>query len=67
MNVAHLIAIDAKNTQTSNEVYQTSAMLALLDDIYGGVISFEDLNKHGDFGIGTFDKLEGEIMAFDNE
>ncbi len=42
-------------------------MLALLDGIYDGVISFEDLKKHGDFGIGTFDQLDGEMIAFDNE
>lgn len=42
MTVAQLIDIDAK-TKTSNEVYQTSTMLALLDGIYDGVISFEDL------------------------
>ena len=35
--------------------------------IYDGVISFEDLKKHGDFGIGTFDQLDGEMIAFDNE
>ncbi|HDR8109292.1 acetolactate decarboxylase [Bacillus thuringiensis] len=67
MTVAQLIDIDAKKTKMSNEVYQTSTMLALLDGIYDGVISFEDLKKHGDFGIGTFDQLDGEMIAFDNE
>ena len=51
----------------SNEVYQTSTMLALLDGIYDGVISFEELKERGDFGIGTFDQLDGEMIAFDNE
>lgn len=30
-------------------------MFVLLDGIYDGVISFEDLKKYGDFGIGIFD------------
>ncbi|MDW1878062.1 acetolactate decarboxylase [Vibrio sp. Vb1026] len=63
MTVAQLIDIDAKRTKTNNEVYQTSTMLALLDGIYDGVISFEDLKKRGDFGIGTFDQLDGEMIA----
>ncbi len=42
-------------------------MLALLDGIYDGVISFEELKERGDFGIGTFDQLDGEMIAFDNE
>ncbi len=54
MTVAQLIDIDAKRTKTSNEVYQTSTMLALLDGIYDGVISFEELKERGDFGIGTY-------------
>ena len=66
MTVAQLIDIDAK-TKMSNEVYQTSTMLALLDGIYDGVISFEELKERGDFGIGTFDQLDGEMIAFDNE
>ena len=45
MTVAQLIDIDAKRTKTNNEVYQTSTMLALLDGIYDGVISFEDLKN----------------------
>ena len=56
-----------QKTKTSNEVYQTSTMLALLDGIYDGVISFEELKERGDFGIGTFDQLDGETIAFDNE
>nr|MBS9408302.1 acetolactate decarboxylase [Streptococcus oralis] len=61
MTVAQFIDIDAKRTKTSNEVYQTSTMLALLDGIYDGVISFEELKERGDFGIGTFDQLDGEM------
>ncbi|MEH7463517.1 acetolactate decarboxylase [Bacillus thuringiensis] len=67
MSVAQLLEIDAQKTKTNNEVYQASTMLALLDGIYDGIIRFDQLKKHGDFGIGTFDQLDGEMIAFDGE
>lgn len=53
--------------ETDHDIYQTSTMLALLDGLYDGVVAFEELQKHGDFGIGTFDQLNGEMIAFDGE
>ncbi|PGR99968.1 MULTISPECIES: acetolactate decarboxylase [Bacillus] len=67
MGIAQLLDIDAKKMKTNNEVYQTSTMLALLDGIYDGIINFDKLKEHGDFGIGTFDQLDGEMIAFDGE
>jgi len=45
-----------------NTIYQTSTIDALLSGIYDGDISCRDLLKHGDFGIGTFDGLDGEMV-----
>lgn len=53
--------------EADHDIYQTSTMLALLDGLYDGVVAFEELQKHGDFGIGTFDQLNGEMIAFDGE
>lgn len=53
--------------ETDHDIYQTSTMLALLDGLYDGVVAFEELQKHGDFGLGTFDQLNGEMIAFDGE
>jgi acetolactate decarboxylase len=47
------------------EVYQVSLMTALLDGIYDGVLDYEGVKEHGDFGIGTFDHLDGEMIGFD--
>ena len=55
-----------QKTKTSNEVYQTSTMLALLDGIYDGVISFEDLKNMVISASAHFDQLDGEMIAFDN-
>ncbi len=45
-----------------NIIYQTSTIDALLLGIYDGDLSCRDLLKHGDFGIGTFDGLDGEMV-----
>jgi acetolactate decarboxylase len=45
------------------EVYQTSTMAALLDGIYDGEVSVGELLDHGDFGLGTFNHLDGEMVV----
>jgi len=53
--------------QDNDAIYQVSTINALLGGVYAGSESFSDLKKHGDFGIGTFDELDGEMLAFDGE
>ena len=48
-----------------NEVYQTSTMGALLDGVYDGDVTIRELLRHGDFGLGTFNGLDGEMLAVD--
>jgi len=45
--------------------YQISTIDALLDGNYHGDLTFADLKGHGDFGLGTFDALDGEMIALD--
>ena len=47
------------------EVYQTSTMAALLDGIYDGDLTIAELLTHGDFGLGTFNHLDGEMVVLD--
>ncbi|WP_196592950.1 acetolactate decarboxylase [Pectinatus sottacetonis] len=49
------------------EIYQVSTMSALLDGVYDGVLTYNQIKQHGDFGIGTFDHLDGELLAFDGK
>jgi acetolactate decarboxylase len=49
----------------SGEVYQTSTMAALLDGIYDGDVTIAELLTHGDFGVGTFNHLDGEMVILD--
>lgn len=46
---------------------QISTIDALLNGVYDGVMSFETLKKYGDFGIGTFAGLDGEMVGFDGD
>ena len=55
------------SAQHNEALYQVSTINALLGGVYQGSESFADLKKHGDFGIGTFDELDGEMLAFDGE
>jgi acetolactate decarboxylase len=46
-------------------LYQVSTIDALMQGVYGGVEPVGELKKHGDFGIGTFDGLDGEMIVLD--
>lgn len=49
----------------TGEVYQTSTMNALLEGIYDGEVTIAELLTHGDFGLGTFHHLDGEMVVLD--
>ncbi|CAB4572809.1 unannotated protein [freshwater metagenome] len=48
-----------------HEVFQTGLMNALLDGVYDGDCSVEHLLTRGDFGVGTFNALDGEMLILD--
>lgn len=52
---------------TKGEIYQTSLMSALIAGVYEGPATIDDLLQHGDFGLGTFNQLDGELIAFDGQ
>ena len=47
------------------EVYQFSTISALLDGVYDGDVTIADILRHGDFGLGTFNHLDGEMVILD--
>ena len=47
------------------ELYQVSTIEALTAGLYSPEGSFADLARHGDFGLGTFVDLDGEMVALD--
>ena len=46
-------------------LFQVSPISALMAGSYDGVMSLGALGKYGDFGIGTFEKLDGEMIETD--
>jgi len=46
-------------------IFQNSLMTALLDGIYDGEMTIGELLGKGNFGIGTFDALDGEMIILD--
>jgi acetolactate decarboxylase len=51
----------------AHEIFQTSTINALLEGVYDGQTSFGDMTKHGDFGLGTANGLDGEITILNGE
>jgi acetolactate decarboxylase len=54
-----------RSQKAAGEVYQTSTMAPLLDGIYDGDVTIAELLSHGDFGLGTFNHLDGEMVVLD--
>jgi acetolactate decarboxylase len=46
-------------------LYQVSTLDALSNGDYDGRMPFRSLESHGDFGLGTFDRLDGELVVLD--
>src|SRR5258707_24256 len=49
----------------ARELYQSSTMGALLDGVYDGDVTIAEILRHGDFGLGTFNHLDGEMIVLD--
>lgn len=54
-------------TVPSGALTQVSTIDALLAGVYDGHLSLNELLKHGDFGIGTFNGLDGEMLLLDGK
>lgn len=62
---ALLLVLSGCSAPRAGVVYQNSTIDALLDGNYDGEVTFAQLRQHGDFGLGTFDALDGEMLAID--
>jgi len=59
------IELNLNPFKEKSTIFQVATFSALAGGVYDGSISFSQLKRHGNFGIGTFDALDGEMMAFD--
>src|SRR5262245_29808139 len=48
-------------------LFQASTIGALLAGAYEGDLGFAELAEHGDLGLGTLNRLDGEMIALDGE
>ncbi len=46
-------------------LYQVSTAGALVEGVYQGAVSVGVVREHGDFGLGTFEDLDGEMIVLD--
>jgi acetolactate decarboxylase len=53
----------APNPVDRETLYQVSTIDALMQGVDDGILPVGELKKHWDFGIGTFDKLDGEMIV----
>jgi len=59
------LAAAARNNAEPRRLFQTSTLQALMAGVYDGDLTYQELARHGDFGLGTFDALDGEMIALD--
>jgi len=57
--------MSGSNDHRAGELYQTSLMSALIAGVYEGETTYGQIRKYGDFGLGTFNDLDGEMVGFD--
>jgi acetolactate decarboxylase len=48
-------------------IFQVSTVGALVEGVYEGAVRIGTLREHGDFGLGTFEGLDGEMVALDGD
>jgi acetolactate decarboxylase len=46
-------------------LWQLSTSTAVVEGVFGGALQVKDLIDHGDFGLGTFEQLDGEGILLD--
>jgi acetolactate decarboxylase len=54
-----------EDTLSTDTLYQYSTLGSLMAGVYDGALTFGELKSHGDFGLGTFNTLDGEMVAID--
>lgn len=67
LHVASMRHADLHAGQEPHVLFQASTIGALLEGAYEGDLSFAELAEHGDLGLGTLDRLDGEMIAIDGE
>ena len=57
----------AQTEESIDILYQYSTLGSLMAGVYDGALTFGELKTHGNFGLGTFNTLDGEMVAIDGQ
>ncbi len=67
LHVESMRRADLHAERDPHVLFQASTIGALLDGAFDGDLSFAELAEHGDLGLGTLNRLDGEMIALDGE
>ncbi|MCG2722118.1 MAG: acetolactate decarboxylase [Thermodesulfovibrionales bacterium] len=67
LSAVFLLSGCCHSANTRDTVFQTSTLEALMEGGYEGTFTFGELREHGDTGLGTFQDLDGEMVAIDGQ
>jgi acetolactate decarboxylase len=67
LHVESMRRADLHEEREPHVLFQASTIAALLHGAFEGDLSFGELAKHGDLGLGTLNHLDGEMIAIDGE
>jgi acetolactate decarboxylase len=67
LHVESMRRADLHAERDPHVLFQASTIGALLDGAFDGDLSFAELARHGDLGLGTLNGLDGERVALDGE
>ncbi len=57
----------SNRSHPSSSIYLCAPVNALVEGLYEEKIPFTEIKRHGDFGLGTFDDLDGEMVMLDGQ
>lgn len=58
-----LAATLPQSSALDDALFQTSTISSLMVGVFDGTMSFKELGTHGDFGVGTINSLDGEMVG----
>lgn len=63
-SISHIVqqALSSSLDLKHHSIFQVSTTGAIVKGVFDGCATVSDLKSHGDFGLGTFENLDGEMM-----
>lgn len=59
------VLVPGAQASSDDTLFQASAISSLMEGVFDGTMTFKELRAHGDFGVGTVDNLDGEMIGLD--